>query len=44
VEREAGIATPPLADNLARRGRPTGVADDDVEGVAGADVLGDGVG
>jgi len=44
VEGEAGIATPPLADDLAGGGAPPGVADDQVEGVTSPDVLRDGVG
>ena len=44
LEREAGVAAPPLADDLAGRGRPTAVAHHDVERVAGTDVLADRLG
>ncbi len=43
-ELEPGVTTPPLADDLTGDGRPTCVPDDEVEAVAGTDVLGDGIG
>ena len=37
-ERELRVATPPGADQVTGRGRPSGVVGDDVDGVAGPDV------
>ena len=41
-ELEPGVPTPPLTDDLTRRGTPAGVADHEVQGVAGEHMTFDG--